>query len=161
MEYFELSLLTVSGLIIGSFVNVCVDRLTFKFSKTESRLNLLNSYEIPIFLKEHIINRTLNLFHPARSFCFTCGHQLNWFENIPVLSYFLCRGICRRCKAFIGKKTILTEISHGFFFLGAGLFLDNWINVFFLSICFSFFWFFVSFCYFSRNLEKIIFREFK
>ena len=86
MHFFELILLTMTGLVIGSFVNVCIDRLPFQFSKTETRLNLLKSSYTPTFLKKYILNHSLSLFHPVRSFCFTCGHQLKWYENIPVIS---------------------------------------------------------------------------
>ena len=151
MQYFELSLWTLTGLIIGSFVNVCVDRLPLQFSKTETRLNLLKSCNTPTFLKKYIQNHSLSLFHPVRSFCFTCGHQLKWYENIPVLSYFLCKGICRKCKIPIGSKTILTEIIHGFFYLSTGFFLDNPIYSIAISISFSFFWLIGNFCYFLKK----------
>ena len=157
MEYFELILCSLIGLIIGSFVNVCVDRLTLQFSKPRTRLNLIKSLVTPNFVKKLILNQSLSLFHPARSFCFTCGHQLTWFENIPVLSYFLCQGLCRKCKAVIGSKTIWTEMSHGVFFLASGFLLESWIYALVLGICFSFFWFIFSFCYFLRNLERMRF----
>ena len=158
MQYFELSFWTLTGLMIGSFVNVSIDRLSLQFSKTETRLNLLKTYEIPTFLKKHLQNHSLTLFSPIRSFCFTCGKQIKWYENIPVLSYFLCRGICRKCKAPIGSKTILTEITHGVFYLFSGFYLDNWVYTLAISISFSFFWFFGNLCYFLRNIEKIILR---
>ena len=159
MKYFELSLWPLTGLIIGSFVNVCVDRLSIQFSKTERRLNLLKSSETSELLKKHILNRSLNLFNPTRSFCFSCGHQLNWFENIPVLSYLLCQGNCLKCKTPIGSKTIWSEIFHGLYYFASVFFLDNWIHALAFCICFSFFWFIINFCYFSRNFERSPLKE--
>ena len=153
MEYLELSLWTLIGLIIGSFVNVCIDRLPLQFLKKQNRMILLKSYDTPTFLKKYIRNRSLSLFHPTRSFCFTCGHQLNWFENIPIFSYLLCKGVCRKCKAFIGQKTIWTEISHGVFYFANGFFWDSLIYALAVSICFSLFWFFVSLIIFQEILR--------
>lgn len=38
----------------------------------------------------------------GRSACDACGAQLRWFELVPLLSYLLARGRCRRCGASIG-----------------------------------------------------------
>jgi leader peptidase (prepilin peptidase)/N-methyltransferase len=32
-----------------------------------------------------------------RSACMSCGTELAWYDNIPLLSYFLLRGRCRSC----------------------------------------------------------------
>src|SRR5438874_4952303 len=56
------------GLAIGSFVNVVATRLPLRRS----------------------------VVHP-RSACMSCGSELAWYDNVPVLSYFLLRGRCRSC----------------------------------------------------------------
>ena len=38
-----------------------------------------------------------------RSQCLSCGHKLEWFELIPILSWTFLRGACRKCKNKIGK----------------------------------------------------------
>ena len=58
----------VFGLCVGSFLNVCVARWP----------------------------RDLSVVRP-RSRCPSCGHQLAWFENIPLLSWVALRARCRRC----------------------------------------------------------------
>lgn len=58
----------VFGLCVGSFLNVCVARWP----------------------------RELSVVRP-RSRCPSCGHQLAWFENIPVLSWIALRARCRCC----------------------------------------------------------------
>jgi prepilin signal peptidase PulO-like enzyme (type II secretory pathway) len=63
----------VPGLAIGSFLNVVAARVPLKRS----------------------------IVRPG-SACMSCGHELAWYENIPVLSWLALRGRCRGCGAHIG-----------------------------------------------------------
>ncbi len=81
-------LLGVLGLLIGSFLNVVIARVPHGES----------------------------IVHP-RSRCPRCGHQLSWYENIPVFSWLLLRGRCRSCKAPISARYVFVEL------LTAALFL--------------------------------------
>ena len=91
------------GLLIGSFLNVCI-------------------YRLP---------RDLSVVAP-RSFCTECGGQIAWFDNIPVLSYLLLRGRCRQCRKHIPFRYPLVEIVTAVFFAtitvryGAGLAACKW-----------------------------------
>src|SRR5690606_7282122 len=49
-------------------------------------------------------------FVVERSHCPHCGHQLAWYENIPVLSWLALRGRCRSCKAPISVQYPLVEL---------------------------------------------------
>jgi leader peptidase (prepilin peptidase) / N-methyltransferase len=60
--------ITLLGLCIGSFLNVC-------------------AYRLP--LGESVV-------HP-RSRCTSCGRMLSWFDNLPVVSWVALRGRCRTC----------------------------------------------------------------
>ena len=45
-----------------------------------------------------------------RSVCLNCGKKLTWYENIPILSWIMQRGKCRKCGKKIGKAEILAEL---------------------------------------------------
>jgi leader peptidase (prepilin peptidase) / N-methyltransferase len=51
-----------------------------------------------------------------RSFCPTCKTTIPWFDNIPIVSWFVLRGRCRKCKTAFSFRYPLTE------FLMASLF---------------------------------------
>ena len=75
------TMMIVSGLCVGSFLNVCI-------------------YRLP---------RGGSLLHP-RSRCPGCGYQLGWFDNIPVVSYLMLLGRCRRCKTRISLRYPIVEL---------------------------------------------------
>lgn len=45
-----------------------------------------------------------------RSVCIKCGHKLRWYENIPIFSWLIQGGKCRKCGERIGKAEILAEL---------------------------------------------------
>lgn len=49
-----------------------------------------------------------SLLRPPSS-CGSCGHEITWRDNIPVLSYLLLRGHCRHCDATISPVYPLVE----------------------------------------------------
>jgi len=73
--------LTFFGLVIGSFLNVCI----FRVPRSESIV-------------------------APRSHCPRCGHVLSWAENVQVLSYVFLRGRCLRCKRRISPVYPMVEI---------------------------------------------------
>jgi leader peptidase (prepilin peptidase)/N-methyltransferase len=73
-------LITIFGLIFGSFLNVCIVRLPRKES----------------------------ILVPG-SHCPHCKHPIRWFDNIPLVSYVLLRGRCRDCHARISPQYPVVE----------------------------------------------------
>lgn len=75
---------TVFGLIAGSFLNVCVHRLPVGKSVVR-----------------------------PRSRCPHCEAPIRWYDNIPVVSWLLLRGACRRCSARISCRYPFVEALSG------------------------------------------------
>lgn len=76
-----LALLTFVGLCFGSFLNVVIYRLP-----------LGQSVSTP----------------PSR--CRNCGYLLRWFDNIPLLSWIMLRGRCRKCRTAVSWQYPLVEL---------------------------------------------------
>ena len=151
MSHFEVYIWILIGLISGSFVNVCIDRLPLKFADKEMRSRLLKNSKLSPLLKNHVQDRTLTLITPTRSFCFYCGHQLRWFENVPLLSYILIKGHCRTCNTSLDPRLFWTETVHGLWYGFFGWLFQNWIWSFFAGINFSFLWILA----FSRSHQQL------
>ena len=50
------------------------------------------------------------------SHCENCGHILKWYENIPIVSYIILGGHCKKCDETIGSIYFLTELLSGALF---------------------------------------------
>ena len=48
-----------------------------------------------------------------RSVCMHCGHRLTWRENIPIISWLVLKGKCKKCGTRIGYLEIFSEITTG------------------------------------------------
>ena len=55
------------------------------------------------------------------SACMSCGYRLKWYDKIPVLSWLMLRGKCRKCHKKIGVAELLMEVGMGVAFLLAGI----------------------------------------
>ena len=53
----------------------------------------------------------------GRSYCPKCRHQINWYDNIPVLSFVILKGKCRNCHRKISWQYPLVEIATSVLFL--------------------------------------------
>lgn len=92
------------GLLVGSFLNVVILRLPRRL-EWEWKRDAREVLEQP------------ELYDPPppgivveRSHCPHCGHQLSWYENIPLFSWLALRGKCRSCKAPISIQYPLVEL---------------------------------------------------
>lgn len=94
----------VFGLLVGSFLNVVIHRLPKMLElQWAAECAELNGAEPPQA-------EPFSLMRP-RSRCPRCGHQIRWYENIPVLSYLALRGKCSACGARIGLRYPAVEIA--------------------------------------------------
>ena len=46
----------------------------------------------------------------SRSVCLHCGHQLKWYDNLPILSWLFLKGKCRKCQKKIGLAEFFSEL---------------------------------------------------
>jgi len=77
------------GLCVGSFLNVCIHRLP----------------------------TGLSIVRPA-SHCMACEGPIAWYDNIPVASYFVLGGRCRRCGEPFSARYMVVELATGLIFAG-------------------------------------------
>jgi len=111
LQWLDASLIGLLGLLIGSFLNVVVHRLPKMMERQWTQeCAELSGKELPAA-------EPFNLMVP-RSRCPHCGHQIRWYENIPVVSYLALGGKCSSCKAGISVRYPLVELTTGalFFF---------------------------------------------
>lgn len=83
-----LVLIFIFGLCLGSFLNVCICR----------------------------IPQEKSVIWPP-SACPNCHGRIKWYDNIPVLSWFLLQAKCRNCKLPVSVVYPVIELLTGFFFL--------------------------------------------
>ena len=80
-----------TGAVVGSFANVCIDRPP----------------------------RGASVVHPG-SHCPACGASIAFYDNVPVASWLVLRGRCRRCKAPIPARYPIVELLVALLSLAAG-----------------------------------------
>jgi leader peptidase (prepilin peptidase)/N-methyltransferase len=83
-EWFWYIFLFIIGCCIGSFLNVVI-------------------YRLP---------RNKSLIKPG-SFCPACGKHINWFDNIPLISWIVLTGKCRECKSPVSPRYFIIELLTG------------------------------------------------
>ena len=88
--------LAAFGLVVGSFLNVCMSRLPARES----------------------------IAFPG-SRCPRCRAAIRWYDNVPVVSYLALGGRCRACREPIPARYPLVEISTAVAFVAHGLVVDD------------------------------------
>ncbi|MFH1029795.1 MAG: prepilin peptidase [bacterium] len=78
----------IFGLCVGSFLNVVIFRL-----------------------------REGKKFIKGRSICPNCKHEILWYDNIPLISYFFLKGQCRHCRKKISMQYPAVELATAVLFL--------------------------------------------
>lgn len=62
----------------------------------------------------------------GRSVCDFCGKKISWFDNVPIVSYFLLRGTCRKCGKKISPRYPLIEAVTAVGFMAIGILLKGY-----------------------------------
>lgn len=92
MTFFIYLIVLILGLLIGSFLNVCI-------------------YRIP---------RGENIAFPP-SHCPACGNRLKPIDLVPLLSFLFLKGQCRYCGEKISPRYFIIESIHGLGWLGIAM----------------------------------------
>lgn len=99
----------ILGLVIGSFISA----LTFRYPKSVSIIN-------------------------GRSFCDSCRAQISWYDNIPLLSFLMLKGKCRKCDNLISYRYPLIEFVTALGFYSIYYFFwPNFVDLFFYLLVFT------------------------
>jgi leader peptidase (prepilin peptidase)/N-methyltransferase len=77
-------ILFIFGTVFGSFMNVCIIRLPEN---------------------ETIVTKP--------SHCMKCGYRLKWYDLVPLVSWILLKGSCRKCHEPISKQYPIIEAANG------------------------------------------------
>ena len=87
-QYLFYTIFFIIGVLIGSFFTLAL-------------------YRMP---------RGENITH-KRSYCPKCGHQLGFFDLIPILSFLSLKGRCKYCNEKISPRYLIIEVCSGLLFL--------------------------------------------
>lgn len=109
MDILILIMLFLLGLCVGSFCNV----LIYRIPKGEE-------------------------FVRTPSHCMSCGHELKWYELVPVFSWLAQGGKCRACGVKLSAQYPVVEAANGVMWLLTGiLFRGDWLIVALYCVLFS------------------------
>ncbi len=100
-------LLGFLGLVVGSFLNVCI-------------------YRLP---------RRESINWPG-SRCTACNRTLSWYENVPIVSWLVLRGRCRTCGERISVMYPLVELITSVLFV-AGYWIYGWTPMLAVRLAFA------------------------
>jgi leader peptidase (prepilin peptidase) / N-methyltransferase len=125
LEAVQAGIFGIIGLLVGSFLNVVIHRLPKMMVKQwaaevaeyngqnneESKADNNDERKVEAPSAEAVFNLML-----PRSRCPTCSHQIQWYENIPIVSYLFLRGKCSACKTPISMRYPTIEVVTGALF---------------------------------------------
>jgi len=123
--------LILIGLCMGSFACASVWRLrAFQLVEDVKAGDITK-------LEKAELSRLKKLTNPSlikdRSMCLDCSYRLQWYDMIPLVSWFLLKGKCRKCHKKIGFLEPLVEIGVSLFFVLSYVFwpypIDDFLNI--------------------------------
>ena len=109
LEIIRIVFIFLTGISVGSFLNVCI-------------------YRIPL---------GKSIVFP-RSHCPKCNNQLKWFDLFPIFSWMFLKGKCRFCGTKISFRYTFVELITGLLYIALyfklGLSVEFLFNIFFVSV---------------------------
>lgn len=101
-QIFLITVVAVFGLMVGSFLNVVIYRLPKMMERNwQQQCAELRGEPVSALPPFTIVT--------PRSACPNCQHKIAFWENIPILSYLILRGRCRKCAVRISVRYPLVE----------------------------------------------------
>ena len=110
VDYIVYVIALIYGIVIGSFLNVCIYRIPEEMSIVTER-----------------------------SHCTNCNSKLKWYELIPIFSYIFLLGRCRKCKARISVQYPIIEALNGVMYVLV-FYFNGWDSIYtiLLSVVYCF-----------------------
>lgn len=108
----------LGGLVVGSFVGASVWRLRARQLASDAK------HGEKVLKKDarQVEKLPVKSIKSDRSVCLHCGHQLRWYDLIPLVSWVSLSGKCRYCRAKIGLFEPVIEIAMAVFFVVSYIF---------------------------------------
>lgn len=112
------------GLVAGSFAGATVWRLRARQLRLEAaageKVSAAEKKAVAKLPKKHSVT--------DRSVCLHCGHTLQWYDLVPLVSWLSLRGKCRYCHKSIGTFEPLIEVGVAAFFVVSYAFWPNQLD---------------------------------
>jgi leader peptidase (prepilin peptidase)/N-methyltransferase len=102
----------IISLMVGSFLNVVILRLPVMMQREWDAMLQTDVVPGADAATDRKPRERFNLMVP-RSRCGGCGHLIQWYENIPVISWLFLRGRCSDCGTRISVRYPLVELLSG------------------------------------------------
>lgn len=103
-DYIVYIITLIYGILIGSFLNVCIYRIPEEMSVVTER-----------------------------SHCMSCNSKLKWYDLVPVFSYIFLLGRCRKCKSKISIQYPIIEALNGIMYVFV-FYINGWDSIYTLLL---------------------------
>jgi len=113
MEFVIYLALALAGVCLGSFSGATVWRLRAQQLQYDKEAKEPYDHKEYAHLKKLLGKKTLD----DRSKCLHCGHELKWYDLIPLVSWLSLKGKCRYCHHAIGRFEPIIELGVALFFI--------------------------------------------
>lgn len=105
--------LALVGMTLGSFAGATVWRLRARQLKFDAK----HGEKVTVAEKKEIAKLQKKPLHSDRSVCLRCGHELAWYDLLPLVSWLQLGGKCRYCHKPIGWLEPALELGVAVFFV--------------------------------------------
>lgn len=134
--WFKLTILSVFGACIGSFINVVAYR--FPINLKAEWINQSAEFLKECGFKTNAKTSKVDSYFMKPSHCTTCKNKIRFYHNIPIISYILLCGKCSFCKTKYSIRYMFIELITAILFATVGFLFSNLVVIFGLITLISF-----------------------